>query len=1666
MLSNVVKAFFCSIIATVVFQQSVFAQLQFTRTIIDGQLSSAYWVYGKDIDGDGDIDLVTASFTGIHWWRNNGSGGFSKNFVGSLTGSWSSFADDIDQDGDVDILGSSPTTDEVIYWRNNGSESFSPVTVDNVSQDPETVVSADLDGDGDNDVIAAAWMDGQIVAFENTGGGNFTRRIIDSNLSGAHSVKSGDMDGDGDWDIVASGAGATRWYRNNGNFNFSQSSLAGNGAWSVFIADIDGDGDNDVLRTQRNNGDVDWLQNGGGGFSEHTIEAGYGESWSVAAGDLDGDGDMDVAAAGFSANNIKVWLNNGSGGFGAGIIVDGGNRPRAVYIADLDGDGDGDIAAAIRDDKDLNWYRTEGSPPPQNTITLTSPNGGESLVVGQTAAVSWNSTGSFGNVRIELSTDGGASWTTVVASTANDGSYNWVVPGLLSNSCLIRIAAVSDGSISDTGDGVFSIVTGTLTLIFPNGGDDLFTGDIATIVWNSSGAIGDVMVELSTDGGGSWSVISAATPDDGSYTWSVPAVSSNYCLIRLTSLSDGSVTDSSDDVFSIRKGALSITFPNGGETLLFNSSQTISWQSQGNVTSVDIALSLDGGTTWISVAAGTENDGAYQWTVPAQASVNCLLRITDSSEPSIESISTSPFTITSGVLTLTAPNGGERLLNGSGYIISWETLGTIPFVRVEYSVDNGLTWNLVTEGLANMGSYVWSVPFDLSSTALVRVSDTFDGDPSDVSDAVFAIVSQLENMSITINCDDAYELYVNGQFVGSDVQWDIAQTYLVPLLDGPNVIAVKADNPHREGGLIVEVKINGDVVLVTQPNWRFSPSEEVGWVDITFDDSGWQTATDLGGYGVAPWFTNVQGIDAATTARWIWEADPLGHGGFFRAGFEVNNIIPAPAVLSFTPTQGEVGSEVMITGINFGGASRVAFNGVDADTFTVESGGLIRAVVPQAATTGRITVVTPGGIAVSDSDFVVTVARLLTLTAPNGGEVLQADSSFAITWLSEGPIDSLRLSYSVDGGLSWMEIDSTAANSGLFLWQVPATATDSALVRISDVSDSTVVDISDNVFAIEVPRQILPPVILSFTPTAGVVGTSVTITGENFVGVTDVSLGDTSLVFNVLSSQKITAGIAAGAVSGQFSVTTQDGRAVSQDTFIVYEPPVISTFSPQQGVAGEEVIIDGRHFTHVSAVRFDSLAAVFQVQSDVRILAVVPDSAVSGKISVVNPAGTTVSDSIFTVVRPPEHVFLHFLPSDDAYADPAHPSVNYGRDEILKAQSGAVAAYLKFHVFGINGQIRKAYLSLEDIEAGVGDSQVVTVSNNFRNSDRPWDEFRLTAENAPVIPLGSSPGQALKGTSSSDVTALIHADGVVSFAIFNESLEAQAFYAKENPAHRPQLVVEMIGQPDGVPRIDDCTPKNAFAGSEIRLRGSFANIEEIIFNGARTSNFTTVSDSELVVTIPKGARSGNVGVRNPVGTGVSGPILTVQPRLFLYGFEPDSARAGDTVRLLGKGLLAVDELFFDTRAAAFEIQSDTTIVAVVPDSVTSGFITVVSAYEEGVSPTQFRAISGHVLGVDDHEGHGSSIPETTRLLAGYPNPFNGEVTIPYALSEEGKVRLVIFNALGQRIRTLVDEMQPRGFMRATWDGKDSFGRSVASGIYFIKLTAGNAVFARRISLQK
>jgi hypothetical protein len=100
------------------------------------------------------------------------------------------------------------------------------------------------------------------------------------------------------------------------------------------------------------------------------------------------------------------------------------------------------------------------------------------------------------------------------------------------------------------------------------------------------------------------------------------------------------------------------------------------------------------------------------------------------------------------------------------------------------------------------------------------------------------------------------------------------------------------------------------------------------------------------------------------------------------------------------------------------------------------------------------------------------------------------------------------------------------------------------------------------------------------------------------------------------------------------------------------------------------------------------------------------------------------------------------------------------------------------------------------------------------------------------------------------------------------------------------------------------------------------------------------------------------------------------------------------------------------------------------------------------------------------EDNSSLAPSTFALEKNYPNPFNPSTTISYDLPQQAQVTLDIFDIMGKKIKTLVNQSQDTGNKSAVWNGTDEFGRPVSAGVYLYRIQAGEFTKTRKMVLLK
>ena len=347
--------------------------------VITSSALGVYDVHAADVDGDGDMDMLSASLDGskFDWYENDGTQHFIARSIGAnALRAIGVYAVDMDGDGDLDALTATREGGTIAWYENDGTPAdgtwgYHPIQT-NLGW-LQNAYPVDLDGDGDMDAVAASSSRDMISWFENDGAQNFTTRAVGA-VNNASFACAIDLDQDGDMDLLSSANGTLYWHENDGSENFSIHVLARNAFahLQVAAADFDGDGDLDVVAAVVGN-DQKWYENNGSQtFTVRTISRpGLGDvARSVFAADMDGDGDPDVV---MQMRDGKIyWLvNDGTPANAPWIertIESGSFFPSRVYVADIDRDGDLDVVAGSTGNDTVAWYENI-----ENTVSITGP---------------------------------------------------------------------------------------------------------------------------------------------------------------------------------------------------------------------------------------------------------------------------------------------------------------------------------------------------------------------------------------------------------------------------------------------------------------------------------------------------------------------------------------------------------------------------------------------------------------------------------------------------------------------------------------------------------------------------------------------------------------------------------------------------------------------------------------------------------------------------------------------------------------------------------------------------------------------------------------------------------------------------------------------------------------------------------------------------------------------------------------------------------------------------------------------------------------------------------------------------------------------------------------------------------------------------------------------
>jgi len=210
---------------------------------------------------------------------------------------------------------------------------------------------------------------------------------------------------------------------------------------------------------------------------------------------------------------------------------------------------------------------------------------------------------------------------------------------------------------------LFFAPTYTLSILQPNGGEVYRVGEAREILWESTGAVNNVNLELSTDNGNTWQAVAQNQADGGSYAWAVPDAVSPNCRIRISMTGNPAVHAISAASFEILpwQPGFQITSPIAGARWAIGQSYQITWNTVGDFPIIAIDLSRDDGIHWSTIQQEGSNTGSFTWQVDVQRSAYCRIRVRSVTNPNISEDS-SLFEIYQPFDWINLNSGGGTLL--------------------------------------------------------------------------------------------------------------------------------------------------------------------------------------------------------------------------------------------------------------------------------------------------------------------------------------------------------------------------------------------------------------------------------------------------------------------------------------------------------------------------------------------------------------------------------------------------------------------------------------------------------------------------------------------------------------------------------------------------------------------------------------------------------------------------------------------------------------------------------------------------------------------------------------------------------------------------------------------------------------------------------------------
>lgn len=673
-------------------------------------------------------------------------------------------------------------------------------------------------------------------------------------------------------------------------------------------------------------------------------------------------------------------------------------------------------------------------------LKLSSPNGNEHYIVGNTVAITWTAR-NIDSVRLEYTVDNGNTWNLVqnagnVKITSETQTLNWIVPNMPSTQCRIRASELKDSckiGARDESDQNFVINGKSIAVTKPIVGVKYKTGDSVTVEWSEQNIDNDLLQISYMSAGGLKLAGSNIQASLGTFTFVIPNTESEYAhaKIVINDITSGSTVSAQSAEFLIVNPEIKILLPTADTTLKAGSNAEIRFYTHA-INSINIYGKYTLNDMWhqinsipVSVNEGN-NSFLWQLAVPDSILHNVVLKIQDISDSAIN-VTSSKFSIWRPNIKIIEPHQFLVYNAGDTVNISWDAdVSQETKLKIELYQQNLKVFDIASNVSAALSKFMWIIPDSLGADKNYKIKITTLNESANIfdeTDTNFCI----EKVSLSrMNGHKIYRSYVN------TLSWESA-----------GVLPTQVE--WKQPGSNVWYKINGTQTGNTM-NWNV-PSNLPNDIVLRVSDVGVLNCSDtLLLHSVAaslkityPVFGESRMVNTLQDIDW--------------AALNIDKINIYTSQFPFTDWEKVADSVTAKDGsysLSFAdkGQYKIKISAIDNPNVSDET-------------------VNPFGV----SD------KTLKIISPNGNEIWFAKASNQVQWTASTNVSSVDLYYSVDNGTNWNYINDDipcSGGTGLYNWDINNIVSSQVRVKAVDHSDSNVVDVSDSYFTITGLKLLTP----------------------------------------------------------------------------------------------------------------------------------------------------------------------------------------------------------------------------------------------------------------------------------------------------------------------------------------------------------------------------------------------------------------------------------------------------------------------------------------------------------------------------------------------------------------------------------------------------------------